>query len=330
MAGDRIMCIRIASFFAFIAVALGCASVRANDWVHPGPAWEPEAPRKQVPLWPEGLAIARPPVKGPEGVWNEQKPGAPAPLVAIVNVSRPTMTVYPPKGKNSGATMVVFPGGGYRVLAIELEGTQICDAFTAKGMTCVVLKYRVPGSGPWWSDDCNCGKEPTAPMALQDAQRTMVLLRHQAKALQIDPQRIGVIGFSAGGHMVADISNHPRLSYKPVDDADKENPVPDFAIAMYAGHLWDQDEHGVKLHPRNKISTKAPPTFIVQAQNDLVDDVRNSVSYYLALTKAGVPVEMHLYAKGGHAFALRKTTDAIGGWPALLDTWLHGLGVLTD
>lgn len=323
------MSLRFIPVAAAAWLALACLPSRAADKVHPDAPWQPPAPLTQVPLWPDTLSIAKPPVKGPEGTVDEHKPVQGKPWVSVVNVTRPTMTIYPPKGENTGATLVVFPGGGYRVLAIDLEGSEICDAFSAKGMTCVVLKYRVPGSGPWWNDDCNCAKEPTAPMALQDAQRTVVLLRHQAKALHIDPHRIGVIGFSAGGHMVADISNHPRLSYKPVDDADKESPVPDFAIAMYPGHLWDQDEHGVKLHPRNRISTKAPPTFIVQAQNDPVDDVRNSVSYYLALTKAGVPVEMHLYATGGHAFGLRGTSTIATQWPLQVDRWLRDLGMLS-
>jgi len=236
------------------------------------------------------------------------------------------MTVFPATGKNTGAAVLVFPGGGYRALAMDLEGTVVCDWLTPKGITCIVLKYRVPGSAHHWNDACKCHKTPNVPMALQDAQRAMMLLRHRAKEFAIDPRKIGVLGFSAGGHLVAAVTNAEALSYAPVDAADTESSRPDFGVSLYPGHLLDGP--ALELHPRNPISKHAPPTFIIQAQDDPVDDVRNSIVYFLALRDQGVPVEMHIYAQGGHAFALRPTPYPVGHWPALVETWLHTIKIL--
>src|SRR6059036_2224436 len=162
------------------------------------------------------------------------------PWTYISNVSRPTMTVYSPQGKNTGAAVVVFPGGGYQILAIDLEGTEVCDWLAAKGITGVLLKYRVPFSGPHWDGQSKRHITPKAPMALQDAQRTLGLLRFRAAEWHIDPHKIGVLGFSAGGHLVAAMSTHfDKRLYPAVDAADKESCRPDFAVALYPGHLWN-------------------------------------------------------------------------------------------
>lgn len=288
--------------------------------------WQPAPPAVQEPLWPAGLKIAPPSMPGNEAFGNSTRQLAGLPVTIVEHVSRPTMTVYPPKGKNTGTAVVVFPGGGYRVLAIDLEGTDICDWLTSRGITCVLLKYRVPGSGPYWNDECNCRKDPAVPMALQDAQRAIALLRQRAASLGVDPHKVGVVGFSAGGRMVADVSNHTRLSYKPVDEADRQSVRPDFAMALYPGHLWKGP--GIALESNLTIDPHAPPTFIAQAGDDPVDDVRESVTYYVALQQAGVPVEMHLYAKGGHAFGVRPTDKAITRWTALAEAWMSNLGML--
>jgi len=288
--------------------------------------WAPNPPVIQMPLWPEGTAIAPPAYPGHESFGTSKGRIADQAITMVEHVTRPTMSIFRPQGKNTGVAMLVFPGGGYRVLAIDLEGTEICDWLTAKGITCVVLKYRVPGSGPYWNDECNCRRVPPVPMALQDAQRALGLLRQQASSLGIDPHKIGVVGFSAGGRMVADISNTPKRTYKPVDDADKQSSRPDFAIAAYPGHLWQGP--GIHLGRDVKIDPKAPPTFIVQAGNDATDDVRESITYYVALQQAGVPVEMHLYAEGGHAFGVRKTSKPITGWTTLAETWMGTIGML--
>jgi acetyl esterase/lipase len=299
-----------------VVLSMASASaVHADNRAQPT-VWQPTPPLAQIPLWPEGHAIARPPTTGPEKVTGG----------TIENVTRPTMTIYPAKGANNGTSVVVFPGGGFRVLAIDLEGTEVCDWLIARGVTCVLLKYRVPTTGPQWDGSCECRREPKVHMALQDAQRTIGLLRLQAKDLHIDPNKIGVLGFSAGGHMVADVSNAVGRSYAPVDAADKESARPDFAIALYPGHLWEGV--GLKLNPTIHVTAKTPPTFLLQAEDDPVDDVRQSLTYYLALKKAGAPVEMHLYAKGGHAFGLRRTAMPITAWTDLAEKWMQSIDML--
>ena len=236
------------------------------------------------------------------------------------------MTVYSPKGKNTGAAVVVFPGGGYYVLAIDLEGTEVCDWLTSKGITCVLLKYRVPNSG--MHGDGRRQIKPKAPMALQDAQRTMGLVRFHAAEYRIDPHKIGVLGFSAGGHLVADISTHfDKRLYPAVDAADKESCRPDFAVSLYPGHLWISRQR-FELNPDISPSRQTPPTFLLHAENDPVDNVNNSLVYYIALKNAGVPVEMHLYAEGKHAFGLRRTKFPITRWPDLVETWLGTIGMI--
>jgi acetyl esterase/lipase len=303
---------------AGLSLASAAAAASPSDAAPGGAAstWQPEAPLTQIALWPEGHAIAHPPVTGPESVSGD----------TIENVTRPTMTVYPPKGRSTGTTVMVFPGGGYRVLAMGLEGTEICDWLTAKGVTCVLLKYRVPTSGPQWDGSCKCRREPKVHMALQDAQRAIRLLRQQATTLHIDPNKIGVIGFSAGGHMVADVSNAAGRSYAPIDSVDKGSARPNFGMALYPGHLWEGK--GLTLNPTVHVTAETPPTFIVQAEDDPVDDVRQSLTYYLALKQAGAPVEMHLYARGGHAFGLRRTDLPIGAWPELAEKWMQSIDML--
>jgi acetyl esterase/lipase len=249
----------------------------------------------------------------------------------IRNVSRPTMTVYSPPANNTGIAIVVFPGGGYSILAIDLEGTEVCDWLISKGITCVLLKYRVPDSGPAYHEDCHCHIHPKAPTALEDAQRTVGLVRFHAADWHIDPHKIGVLGFSAGGHMVANISTHfTRRSYTPVDAADKLSCRPDFAVALYPGHLLENTTKEFQLNPEIPVTANTPPTFLLQAEDDYVDGIKQSLVYYIALQKAKVPVEMHLYAHGGHAFGLRRTKLPITAWPALVETWLETLGMLSE
>jgi acetyl esterase/lipase len=205
--------------------------------------WQPSPRHTQVPIWP-GTVPDQHPVAGPEvataTAGNWQDTGRPA--TGVDNVSRPTMTVYAPEGKNTGAAVVVFPGGGYQSLAIDLEGTEVCDWLTSKGITCVLLKYRVTNVGEYPKS----GPYPESVMALVDAQRTVGLVRFHAADWRIDPHKIGVLGFSAGGHLSAAMSTHflKRL-YPPVDAADQQSCRPDFAVAIYPGHLslsaaeWD-------------------------------------------------------------------------------------------
>src|SRR5262249_38401666 len=164
--------------------------------------------------------------------------------------------------------------------------------------------------------------------ALQDAQRTLGLVRFHAADWHIDPHRIGVIGFSAGGHMVAAISTHfEKRLYSAVDAADKVGCRPDFAVALYPGQLAIPGTD-FALNPDIRVTHQAPPTFLLQAEDDSVDPVENSLVYYSALRKAGVPAELHVYVKGGHAFGLRRTASPITGWPQLVEAWLGTMGIV--
>ena len=292
------------------------------------PAWQPSPGHTQVPIWP-GLVPDAQPVSGPEEMATVKDPlVAGLPWIEVGGVSRPTMTVYAPKEKNTGAAVVVFPGGGYQILAIDLEGTEVCDWLTSKGITCVLLKYRVPGEGRYPKS----GAYPKSPMALEDAQRTVGLVRFHAAEWHIDPHKIGVLGFSAGGHLVAAMSTHfEQRLYPAVDAADKESCRPDFAVAIYPGHL-SLAQNSIRLNPdiETHITRQTPPTFLLQNEDDHVDRIEDSLSYYVALKKAGVPVEMHSYAQGGHAFGLRRTKLPVTGWPQLVETWLGAIGMITQ
>jgi acetyl esterase/lipase len=312
------------------------------------PAWQPSPGHTQVPIWPGAVPDPQR-VAGPEAAETSGKDFLVAgkPAVGVSNVTRPTMTVYSSKGKSTGAAVVVFPGGGYQTLAIDLEGTEVCDWLTPKGITCVLLKYRVTDVGPYPKS----GPYPESPMALEDAQRTVGLVRFHAEEWRIDPHKIGVLGFSSGGHLSAAISTHfARRLYPAVDAADKESCRPDFAVVIYPGHLslsaaeWDARQGASKfairhpetadkhlgLNPDIPVTSQTPPTFLLQAEDDHVDNVDDSLAYYIALKKAGVPVEMHLYAQGGHAFGLRPTKLPITGWPQLLETWLRTIGMIQE
>jgi acetyl esterase/lipase len=301
------------------------------DALHAQPqTWQPSPGHTQIPIWP-GTAPDTSPGGAPEVLGSRTDPlVAGKPWLSVGNVSRPTMTVYSPSSSNTGAAVVVFPGGGYRGLAIDLEGTEVCDWLTSRGITCVLLKYRVPFSGPHWDDRCECEVTPKKPLALQDAQRTLGLLRLRAAEWHIDPHKIGVLGFSAGGHLVAAVSTHfTKRAYRPIDTADKESSRPDFAIALYPGHLsLAEGSLALNADIRAHISAQTPPTFLLQNEDDPVDRVENSLSYYAALKKAGVPVEMHLYAQGGHAFGLRPTKSPATAWPQLVETWLKTIGMI--
>jgi acetyl esterase/lipase len=292
------------------------------------PAWQPSPGHTQVPIWPGAVPDAQP-VADPESETKTETDPLVAgrPWVEVGKVSRPTMTVYSPTGKNTGAAVVVFPGGGYWVLAIDLEGTEVCDWLMSKGITCVLLKYRVPGEGL----SPKSGAYPKSPMALEDAQRTVGLVRFHAAEWHIDPHKIGVLGFSAGGHLVAVISTHfERRLYAAVDAADKESCRPDFAVALYPGHMLENTSRDFELNPYIPVNSRTSPTFLLQAEDDPIDTVQNSLVYYAALKKAGVPVEMHLYAHGGHAFGLRRTKVPITGWPQLVETWLGTIGMISE
>lgn len=310
-----------------LLLVLSCTlSLKAN-----ASAWQPSSGHSQIPIWPtekmpDSLLHTEP--ESSKTITNPLIAGKP--WAEIFNVSQPTITIYSPKVKNTDAAVIVFPGGGFNGLAIDLEGTEICNWLTSEGITCVLLKYRVPDSGPAWHDSCHCNIHPKAPTALEDAQRSLGLVRLNAAKWHINPNKIGVIGFSAGGYMVADISTHfKQRAYKPIDAADKESCRPDFAIALYPGHMQVNNKP-FALNPNIHFTKESPPTFLVQAENDPEDNINNSLLYYIGLKNAGVPVEMHLYANGGHGFGLRRTTLPITNWPLLVEPWLHSIEILSS
>jgi acetyl esterase/lipase len=304
-------------FFYAACFAVACNAVSAQTNV-----WQPSPGHKQIPIWPGAVPDAQP-VPGPEDTaLKDDHLIAGKPWHAVINVSKPTMTVYSPPRTNTGVAIVVFPGGGYQCLAIDLEGTEICEWLNSRGITAVLLKYRVATP--------RLGRYRESLLALEDAQRTVGLVRFHCREWGIDPHRIGVIGFSAGGHMVTAMSTHfEQRSYRVVDAADKESCRPDFAIALYPGHLWE-NAADLKLNPNVPVTSNTPPTFLLQAENDPVDNVNNSLAYYIALKKAVVPVEMHLYAQGGHGYGLRRTQLPITEWPRLVERWLRTIGITSQ
>ena len=295
------------------AIASICASLSAQQ-----PAWQPAPGHTTLAVWPHAAPSALPNA-GPEldTTTAEDNLIAGKPLIRLGNVSTPTLTLYSPSVNNNGAAVVVFPGGGYRVLAIDLEGTEVCEWLNAAGITCVLLKYRVPDSGPY----------PKSSAALQDAQRALGIVRSHAAEWHIDPHRIGVLGFSAGGHLAAALSTHfEQRLYEPVDAADQVSCRPDFAVIVYPGYLAIAEQNfapNADIH----VTDHTPPSFIVQAEDDPVH-VENAIVYFQALKNAKIPAELHIYAEGGHGYGLRRTVLAVTGWPKLVETWLGSIQVL--
>lgn len=275
-----------------------------------------------IPLWPAGLPeLAGSAAKfspGPEQDMTTAKDGLVAgkAVIRTGNVTEPSLTFYPaPAQNNSGAAIVVFPGGGYRILAFDLEGAEVCSWLNSIGINAALLKYRVP-------------EPPGVPRhaaPLQDAQRAMGMVRSHAAAWHIDPKRIGVLGFSAGGHLAALVSNdYQTRSYSFFDDADRSSCRPDFTILIYPAYLTKDDR--TSLSPELKVSSQTPPTFLVQTEDDPIH-VENSLVYYRALTAAKAPAEMHLFSSGGHGYGLRPSPEAVSGWPALAEAWLRARGL---
>lgn len=282
--------------------------------------WQAPAGARQMPIWPgpapDGTFRPQP----PEGVQTHDDRSQ-----VVLDIAVPTMTIMPAQGHANGTAVIVFPGGGFQKVFIDLEGTEICHWLIARGVTCIVSKYRAPGGNDFWDEKTRRQITPAIPRALQDAQRTIRLVRARARSLGIDPHRIGVLGMSAGGYLVAQTSNILRPRYRPVDAIDRISSRPDFAVALYPGHICRDDATFDRTLP---VSAAAPPTFIVQAWDDPVDPVCNSLYYAGALDKAGVSTELHLFAKGGHAFAMRHRGEPVGLWPDLLERWMRQIGML--
>lgn len=326
--------LRELGFVKRLGIALGLLAIGLSAQAKPM-IWQPAEGLEQIALWPGAVPDA-PPVPGPEDVSVTTEGVAGKPNTNVTNVTNPTITIYPPKGKSTGAAVVVIPGGGFQVLAIDLEGTEACDWATSIGMTCVLLKYRVPSAPYVWQCDCRPHNQSISEPSLQDLQRAMRMVRYHAEQWHIDPHKVGVLGFSAGGYLVAEISTlFDRPLYPKVDNADDESARPDFAMPIYPGHLAKYPGHPTKgddnkLNPNIPVSNQTPPTFLVQAEDDYEDGINQSLVYYTALSKPHVPAEMHLYANGGHAFGFRRTELPIAGWPVQAEVWLRTIGIIQN
>jgi acetyl esterase/lipase len=272
-----------------------------------------------VQLWP-GTA---PGETGPmEEVANTSKPTdrgvAGRPVVRTGNVGQPTLTFYAARGAEAAAPAVLIcPGGGYNILAWDLEGEEVAQWLNGIGVHAFLLKYRVPVRK----------NRPRFEAPLQDAQRAMGLIRSRAAQWRVNPEKLGVLGFSAGGHLSAALScQDDTRTYPKVDAADEAGSRPNFTVLVYPAYLVDKTNY-TQVSPELKVSSRTPPTFIVQTQDDGIP-VEGSIGYYLALKAAKVPTELHLFAKGGHGYGLRETSDAVTGWPRLTARWFQTIGAL--
>jgi acetyl esterase/lipase len=268
----------------FLAVAFICTSFAAE---RPSPI--------VLRLWPARPAAAE----------TEPPPGKRKEVHCIRAVTDPKIAVYPATEADTPAPAVmVCPGGGYNVLAIDLEGTEVAEWLNSIGFTAVVLKYTVPKNRDG---------------ALQDAQRAMGLIRQHSKEWNIDPSRLGVLGFSAGGHLSARLSNTCETrNYPAVDEADSLSCRPDFTVLIYPAYLGDAD---YTLSEEITVTSNTPPTFIVQTQDDR-NFINGSIAYYLALKKQNIPSELHFFPYGGHGYGLRPSDKDVSRWPELCERWL--------
>lgn len=317
---------RFAPGVGWIAVGILGVGLASTPALAQSSGWPPSAEHQTLDLWPTGVpaepagipARAIPPGPEHDTTTPSDHIVAGRRVVRLGDVTRPAMTVFlAAKAANTGAAVVVFPGGAYRILAIDLEGTEVCDWLNRIGVNCLLVEYRVPGSGPY----------PKSAAALQDAQRAVGMARAHAAEWGIDAKRVGVLGFSAGAHLAAALSTHyEQRLYPRVDAADDLSCRPDIAFVIYPGYLA-LSEKDFAFNPDIPVTKDTPPTFLLQAEDDPVH-VENAVEYFLQLKKAGVPAELHVYAQGGHGYGLRPTSLPITRWPALAATWLKTIGVI--
>ena len=306
-------------FIVFLVLAMGavCSVVAADSPAVPKLS---EAVPLVVELWP-GTAPDETGNIGPERVrmspkLDRKQVEVTEPTRLITAVTKPSITVYRPDAdKQTGTAMLICPGGGYWDLYWQLEGEEVAAWLNSIGITGVILKYRVPRR----PDDV---KDEPARRPLQDAQRAVSMVRNRAGEWGIDPRRIGVIGFSAGGHLAAaTATSFEKRTYEPVDDVDKISCRPDFAIPVYSGYLKAKDK--VELAPGLNIPPGTPPFFLVHGGADIVSEPENSVVFYLALKQKGIPAELHIYAGAAHDFAVRKSDQPYSTWTDSCAQWLR-------
>jgi acetyl esterase/lipase len=266
-----------------------------------------------IKLWPQG-APEKPGIKiGPE---DELKKGDG--IKRVTNVTDPTITIYKPENAN-GTSVLVCPGGGYGILAIEHEGTKVCEYLNTLGVTGILLKYRVPKRDP-----ADPSREP-----LQDAQRAMGILRHRAAEFGLKPDRIGILGFSAGGHLTVMTTLHANDRTYPQDPAmDVPDATPNFSIPVYPAYLVSKDDTFTLL-PEIKVTDKAPPMCLIHAHDDKgVTSASSSALLYLEYKKLNLPAELHIYAKGGHGFGMKQSGLPTAAWHIRAGEWMKSMGWL--
>ena len=282
----------------------------------------------EVPLWPEGSQVLKDGIAALAGKqWA---------------VTHPSLLVYRPKARSTRSAVLVFPGGGFKGLAIGPQstigpgGADVCKWLTDAGVTCILVKYRVPDTACNWNPRTRRHDAPDIPMALQDTQRAMSIVRYNARDYGIDPDKIGVMGFSAGGHLavLASTAFNTR-AYEAIDAIDRTSSRPDFAIPVYPGHMTMEHKNKTpkaaaaqQLNTDIVVSANVPPTLLIHARDDQVDPVHYSLVYERELKKAGVDVKLILYDTGGHAFGVKKQGKATDRWAGDALRWLRKRGVL--
>jgi acetyl esterase/lipase len=299
----------------FFLVAWLCAG-RSAGAADPAPAvelWPGKPPEETATLGDERVLMS------PK--LDRKQVEVTEPTRLVTSVSKPTLTIYRPgKDKDTGTAMLICPGGGYWNLYWQLEGEEVAEWLNSIGVTGMILKYRVPRR----SDEPR-GEPARRP--LQDAQRAVSLVRSRAGEWGIDPKRIGIGGFSAGGHLaIATATRFEKRSYEPVDDVDKTSCRPDFAVAVYSGYLKPKDRD--ELSPGLCVPAGTPPIFLAHGGADLISPPEHSVVMYLALRRAGVPAELHVYAGAAHDFGVRPSDQPCSTWTQSCANWLRYQGFL--
>jgi acetyl esterase/lipase len=323
----EIIAMRLALLLFFGVALLSSAhdSVLADD--------EAEAPTvgggyQEVSIWPEGSATLQ---QGIDALARERHA-----------ITHPSLLIHSPAESSSRAAVLVFPGGGYKAVAvgphstIGLDGADVCRWLTTAGITCVLVKYRVPNTGCNWNPITRQHDTPDVPMALQDAQRALSIIRHRADELNIDPAKIGVLGFSAGGNLaVLSSTSFRQRAYAPIDEIDQVSLRPDFAIPVYPGHMTMEHKNkspkqiaAQELNSDIEVFAGIPPTLLVHAKDDPIDPVHYSLVYERELRKAGVDVTLNVYENGGHAFGVKRQGTDSDRWTDDALTWLRRIGIL--
>lgn len=281
-----------------------------------GGAKLPAATPPEVKIWPGAVP----------GEENRKKPDflvKPSPndgTLRIALVDDPTLTLFPVTGPSARpVTVVVCPGGGYNILAWDKEGTEVATWLNSLGISAAVLKYRVPRRD----------LDVPHPAPLQDAQRATRLVRAKAKEWGLPEGKVGMLGFSAGGHLTVMAATHfNETTYPTQDAADALSCRPDFVLPIYPAYLGDEKKAG-PLSPLVTVTRETPPVFVAVTDDDVLRGV-NAASFYIELKKAGVPSELHIYTKGGHGYGLRPSANPVSQWPKRAEEWLRAMKILAE